>query len=283
MSKRYKPDSSYPIDLPSGEAFSFDPDAFDDAIRSQGVLFEHWRAIRCPVGMIDRHDTVRRPHEHHEGCQNGFIYTKIGVFQAVLTGNGKQPPEIRDQGRADTSTANVTFPRFYASENQDDEPQRIYLMPYDRLYYADERLLVPNWQLVEASPSGNDRLSFPPIEVLQVVDNLGRRYSPSDLEVTPQGVRWKGPNQPGFDSESDRGRVYTISFLYRPYWYVRQLAHEIRVTQVDDLLTGERRLERMPQEATVQREYIFLNQENDEQLEGDREAPGPADGSFPPR
>ena len=72
---RYKPSALYPTQFPGGEAITLDADAFDDLINSQGAMFEHWSAMRCPVGMVDKHDTMRRPHEHHENCSNGFIYT----------------------------------------------------------------------------------------------------------------------------------------------------------------------------------------------------------------
>ena len=49
---------------------SFDPDAFDDALRAQGVQYVHWRAMRCPVGLTDRY-SERRVHDDHSGCSNG--------------------------------------------------------------------------------------------------------------------------------------------------------------------------------------------------------------------
>src|SRR5258706_7722296 len=101
---RSQPQATYFTPFPEGETVDFDADAFDSAIQLKGVLFEHHKAMRCPVGIVDRDDTVRRPHEHHEGCSNGFIYTRAGVFQSLLTGNGLQS-QFRDQGLADSSTA----------------------------------------------------------------------------------------------------------------------------------------------------------------------------------
>lgn len=285
--KRYQPTANYPTEFPGGEAITFDVDAFDEAIRSQGVLFEHFAAMRCPVGMVDRDDTVRRPHEHHEGCSNGFIYTKVGSFQALLTGNGKQV-DFKDQGLGDSSTASATFPRFYAADecNPSGGAKRVYVMPFDRIYYSDERVLVPNWEIVTAHPSGNDRLMFPAVELLgQIVDSNGVRYSCGvDFSIINGGVHWLGPNRPGqnTDPEIGTGVTYALRYLYRPYWYIRQMVHEIRVTQVEDV--DGRRVEKMPQAAVVQREYVFLNQEHDEALPSDgRSYRGPSDGSLPSR
>jgi len=278
---RYKPPANIQTVLPE-VAITFDTEAFDSLIKSQGVLFQHHIAIRCPVGIIDRHDTLRRPHEHHESCQNGFIYTVVGSFQALLTGNGLNA-EFRDPGMADSSQAQASFPRFY-SEGEGDEDQRVYLAPMDRLFWADENIRVPNWELVEAHISGRDRLSFPAVSVLQVIDSRGIRYGAGDFELVGGQVHWTGDHQPGIDPETDKGRIYSIRYLYRPFFYIKTMGHEIRVTAVEDPLTGERRIEKMPQSATIVREYVFINQENDEESASTaRQHRSPASGSFGPK
>lgn len=285
MAPRYKPEQTYQTQIPTLEAFNFDVDAFDDAIRSQGVMLEHYRAMRCPVGIIDRDDTVRRPHEHHEGCSNGFIYTKVGCFQALFTGNGSSS-DSRDQGLAESSSAQITAPRFYAAPEgtpQHECKDRVLLAPYDRLYYPDASFVVGNWELVEAHPSGRDRLSFPAERITAVIDNTGKRYSDADWTVENGWLVWKGSNQPGLDSGTGKGRIYTVHFVYRPFWYVQKLNHEIRVAAIDDPELG-RISERMPQGATIQREYVYLNKEQDPVNAGDaRMHREPADGSFPAR
>lgn len=285
-SKRYSGPNNYPTAFPEGEAVTFDVDAFDDAIRSQGVLFEHHEAMRCPVGVVDRDDTLRRPHDHHEGCQNGYIYTKSGSFQALLTGNGLTA-DHKDQGQGDSSTAQMTFPRFYAPDDcHPEEERRIYVAPYDRLYYKDERILVKNWDTLEAHPSGVDRPFFPAVQVLgDIVDARGERYVCGvDFVLVGGNVHWKGAHQPGQNSEiAGKGTIFSVMYLYRPYWYVRQMVHEIRVTQVEDPEEG-RRIEKMPQAAVVQREFVFLNQERDDSSAATaRMYRQPADGGIPSR
>ena len=53
----------------------FDPEEFDVAIRGAGVGFVHYRAMKCPVGIVDRDDS-RRPHEDHSGCFNRVFFTR---------------------------------------------------------------------------------------------------------------------------------------------------------------------------------------------------------------
>lgn len=280
MSKRYVPTSVYPTLIPGGEAITFNIDAFDDAIKSQGVLFEHWRAMRCSVGMIDKHDSVRRPHEHHQNCSNGFIYTMAGEFQALLTAN-QLNKNITDIGKLDTSLATATCPRFYAESDI-----RPYLAPYDRLYYRDETILVPNWELVEASPIGLDRLAFPAVEVHDVEDSRGIKYFPGDYAIQNGQIKWLGQNQPGQDPETGKGIIYTIRYIYRPFWYIKYMIHEIRVAQAESPLTGERLLEKMPQTVMLQREYVFLNEEKDElapDASSARQQRSPSDGGFSDR
>jgi hypothetical protein len=281
MGKRYSPTQNYGTPMPTGEAITMDVDSIDDLIRSQGVMFEHWTAMRCPVGMIDRHDSLRRPHEHHEGCSNGFVYTKEGEVQALLTGNGLGV-EQKDLGVLDSSTASMTFPRFYSSEDCQEE-KRIYLAPYDRLYYKDEGILVTNWETVEAHLTGYDRLDFPPVEITRLMDNQGISYTSDDYRIVNGQIQWKGNRQPGRDPETGKGRIYSVRYRYRPHWYIKSLGHEIRTVNVDDPISGERRAEKMPQNCIVQREFIFLNQEKDESASDARQTRSPAEGGFGPK
>ena len=68
--------------FPAQEAVNLDPDAFDDAIRSQGLTFVHYRAMKCPIGVVDA-DDERHPHGDHGGCSNGFLYKVVGPLTCV--------------------------------------------------------------------------------------------------------------------------------------------------------------------------------------------------------
>lgn len=279
---RYKPGANYPTSLPPGEAVTLDPEAIDDLIRSQGVLFEHFESVRCPVGLIDKYDTMRRPHDHSgTRCSNGFLYERVGSFQGLLTGNSLNY-EFKDQGGFDSSTAQLTAPRFYAPELGQDN-KRVYLAPYDRLYYADENLLVTNWELVEASPTGLDRLLFPAVEITRIVDSQNISYCLGDYQIVEGNVKWIGSRQPGQDPETGKGRVYSVRYRYRPFWVVRVLGHELRTVNADDPLTGERKALKMQQSATLQREFLFVGSEERQtppDASSARAAREPEDGGF---
>lgn len=273
MAKK-QPDSN--VDFAGGAhaTVSFDADAFDIAIRSQGVILEHWRAVKCPVGLGDRFD-IRHTHKDGSNCSNGFFYIKAGIVTALFTGNSNRMDQ-QDYGVLDAANVNCTFARTY-----DDCDEPIDLMPNDRIYLAQEEILVPHRQLVQSHETGRDRLDFLAVKVVSIVDSDGHVHGPDDYDIVNGQIVWKNGGLP-YDPEEKKGMVYSIRFQYRPYWYVKHLPHQIRVAQVQ---TEEgRTITRMPQQAALQREYVFEKVEKDSTDPDDpRTVQGPGDDSFGPR
>ena len=257
----------------------FDPEAFDDAIRAHGASFIHWRAMRCPVGIVDLDDS-RRPDDDHSGCTNGFMYTIAGKVTCAFTGNNNQP-QMQETGILDGSSVNVTLPRFY-----DDTGLPVYIVPFDRLYLAEESIVVVEWELTEAHATGRDKLRRPAVKVQDLVDNKGIRYTEGvDFEVQQGQVVWLTQNRPQPDLQTGKGAIYAVRYLFRPYWYVKRLEHEVRVSQVDDP-EGNRHTVRMPQAVSLMREFVFEKEEKDAEAahpESYRQVKGPREGSFGPR
>jgi hypothetical protein len=271
-----KPGQIYSTDIPN-EALSFDVEAFDQALRSQGVTFIHFRAMRCPVGMIDEFD-IRRPHEDHSGCSNGFIYTKAGEITCLFTGNNTQS-QIAEVGIMDGSTVSVTLPRFY-----DNSETPLYIAPFDRLYLNEEKIVVPNWQLFRTN-GVKDKLNFLAATVQDLMDSQGKTYlSGRDFHVEAGQVAWEPSKAPGFDPESGKGLICSIRYTYRPYWYVKHLVHEVRVSQAENIYTGTREINRMPQAVVLQREYVFEKNDRDDAAPDKARQVKPPDGPrFGPR
>jgi hypothetical protein len=251
-----KPGQVLAIDLPD-MAVSFDVDQFDNAVRNHGVTFVHWRAMRCPVGMIDEHDS-RRPHEDHSGCSNGFLYTLAGEITCLFSGNGTSS-SFSEVGILDQSSVQITIPRYY-----DGTTKPVYIAPFDRLYLKEEDIVVPDWQIFRTN-GNRDKLRFQAVTVQDLVDADNRRYVLGDFSIEAGQIVWQGTNRPGVDPESGKGLICSIRFTYRPYWYVKSLIHEVRVAQAADPISGERKVQRMPQALTLQREYVFEKNENDDQ------------------
>jgi hypothetical protein len=268
------------LDLPNGVSIAFDIDAFDEAIRAHGVRFVHYRAMRNPVGMVDRNDS-RRPDPDHSGASNGMLYTKAGCFTALFTGNTKELKAWAG-GALHAGLAQITPARFY-----DTCPtERVYLQEKDRLYLETESVLVPCQQLVEVHATGRDRLQFPAQKVQDLVDAQGVRYTEGmDFDLVEGDVVWRPGKTPAPNAELNKGRVYGVRFLFRPHWYVEHMMHETRVAQWEDIL-GNRKVEPMPQAAAVQREYVYLNEKNDPEAKNQpskRQEQAPPTSQFGPR
>lgn len=261
------------LDLPEQE-IRFDVAAFDEAVKSHGIWFKHWRAMRCPGGLIDPKD-IRRPHADHAGCSNGYIYTAAGKIGCLFTGNGLSP-SAEDPGLAMSAHAQITLPRYYEGTIEE-----VTIAPFDRLFLDQKNITVSFWQLAETNQTGIDKLNFPIVKVIDLMDAHLTRYYEGDYTIQDGRIVW-GSNRPPYDAENNRGTVYSVRYTYHPYWYVIQLPHEIRVAHVEeDFLEGTRCVVRMPQFATIQREYVFENQDNDPEAVADsnkaRQIKGPSE------
>ena len=233
-----------------------DPDAFDQEIRSQGPRMRHYKALPCPLGLVDRYD-ARAVHADHDDCQNGFIYRIAGEVTCMFTGNNADKT-IRSQGELDSSVSYVTFPRFYDKSCCDSS--EIYVGVYDKLEYLEDVPHVEEKQLMQYDPKGIDRLQYPVLKVLYVEDSSGKKYTDQDFQIVNGNIKW-GSNCPGINPETNRGNVYAISYLYKPYWIIRSLTIDIRLSR-QIASDGTRYLAKMPISVIAQREFQFMNQRN---------------------
>lgn len=268
-------------DIPTVD-ISFDEEAFDRTIRSQGVRVEHLRALRCPIGMIEKGD-YRAPghgaeHADHK-CHNGFLYRSAGTVYASFLGNSKNS-KIADIGRIDGSTVTSSMTRFYEGT---ETP--VTLAVFDRIKLADKHdITVVNWEVIETHPTGTDRLRFPAVEVEFVIDANGKEYTQGqDFRLVDGDIRWI--NSPGYDPRLRKGVLYSVRYKYEPFYYVAQLIHEVRVAQKENKYTGERKIKRMPYNVVLKREINFENDRAAEEVVGVPDTPSirPAPTTFGPR
>ena len=258
------PDNHIYTDLPQVDV-AFDLEAFNEAIRAQGVKLIHLRAMRCPVGMTDLDDN-RRPHPHHESCFNGFIYERVDCITGLMTGNNKKK-SMEDVGFVDFSSVQSTFPQTY-----DDSDVNLIIAPFDRFYLNEKSANVVMWQLFKHHESGIDRLKYP-VECVQgpIIDSRGERYEEDvDFQVVQGQINWIGRRPapeidtgPGMGNGfgTDHGAVCSVRYTYRPYWYVGSIPHELRFGQVQDGF--DRKAVRAPQMCTLHREYVTQNVEKE--------------------
>lgn len=269
---------NHSIDI-SSTRISPDVDEFSSAIRDHGIVLVHYKSMRCPIGVVDRYDS-RNDHSSHDDCSNGFMYEKAGEVTALFT-NNQFNTTIQDLGNVDMGTVMVTFPRFYDSTDGKETP--VIVLPYDRFYLKDFDSYVANWQLVDSNLKGFDRLQYPATQIEFVVDSEGTRYK-QDVHFVLQdgGIRWLDKGRPPFNPKTGQSAVYSARYLYQPFYYCKNLVHEVRVVRSDDAYSGERKLTRMPYAAILQREIVFENEYRRSEKEkfDARDVKEPPNGSF---
>lgn len=259
----------FDMDLPI-EEIGFDPVAFDTMIRSNGVLMQHYRAIRCPIGITEISDT--RSHTDHSTCSNGFIYKYAGDVTVSFSSNSTTS-RLQSMGIMDGSTVQVTVPRTY-----DGRDEEFAVQIYDRLFLKELATTSVNTQLIEPHVTGTDRLQYRATSVEHIIDANGVEYSSSDFEIKDGNIVWVG-KRPPFDPTIGRGTTYSIRYRYTPFWYVDRLVHEVRVGRI--LTDNGPELARFPHGLLLKREYLFESEDRSRNTLGDdRDNKTPRSGSF---
>lgn len=257
---------------PQDNAF-FEVESFDSAIEEHGVDWIHHRALPCPIGVTDLYDI--HSHSDHDNCSNGNIYEVVGTLKGFFSGN-QSMVALEDLGILETSTAQVTLARFYTGTNDE-----VAVQPSDRFFMKDFEGARTTSQRFEHSQAESDRLNFPALQVFDVMDSHGNRYKQDHDFVLDRGqIKWVNQRRPGYDPKSERGEICSVRYSYRPFFYVKNLIHDVRVAKNLDVITGETTLVRMPYAVLLQREYIMQNEKNDDKRPDDRDVRGPRKGSF---
>lgn len=242
---------------------SFDLPRLDAFVTGLGVDFLHYRSMPSPIGKNDRGD-YRRNDGVDVITTNGMLYTCAGTFAATMTDNDRNKKRSSG-GVLDPSEARLVLPRFYNKQGTTDTAtgDRIYLMPGDRLYVADKEadVLVANAHEMDYQQDLDNEPMFPIVKLQDLRDSRNIQYTcGKDYQITDSGnIRWlSGGNNPGIDPNTGKGRIYSVRYLYKAFYYVVALPKEVRVTNVTT--NGVRAPERMSYHAIIVREYIFHNQ-----------------------
>lgn len=264
------------------ENIGFDVERFDELLRGQGVEIEIFSSTICPIDATTPDDSR---HEGHGNCSNGFLYRCEGRVLAAFVGNSGNP-NFEGYGIERDAVAYMTVPRFY--DNPPNKP--VVLGHYYRIYLADCETPVVNSEKVEHSLTGSDRLAYPAMEILRCIDNRGKEYAQgSDFNLVQGNIVWAPNRAPGFNVDLNKGEVFSVLYTYKPFFYVKHIPHEIRVTRVVDDASGEEKLVRMPYQLVLEREWAFHNQNRvPEGQSGStpptaRTLPAPRSGGFGPR
>lgn len=239
---------------------SFNLNNQDQFATGLGVQFIHYKAMPSPIGLKERGD-YRRSDSLDTISSNGMLYTASGCFTATMIGNSRK--NRLPGGLVDDSVSRLVMPRFYDKGEGVAEGDRIYLSPGDRVYIADKDadVKVVNFQRMEFEPGRDNEPMFPICQIEFITCSKGKKYEENrDFEITQEGnIRWlSSGDNPGVDPDTKKGRIYSVRYLYRAFWYILELPNEVRVTNVTT--EGVRAPERMAYHAVIQREYVYHNQ-----------------------
>jgi hypothetical protein len=237
---------------------SFDLDRLDNFVTGLGVEYLHYKCMPSPIGLKDRGD-YRRSDGVDTITSNGMIYKLAGKFTGTMTDNSRDKKR-GEAGTLDPSESRLVLPRFY-NKNDVSDGDRIYFAPGDRIYVADPLadVLVSNTQRMDYEANIDNTPMFPIVKLeLPILDSLNSEYAEGvDYSITNCGsIHWlAGGRNPGIDPQTGKGRVYSIRYLYKAYWYVTTLLKELRITNVTK--NGQRAPDRMAYHVMVMREYMF--------------------------
>lgn len=282
--------SIFKTETPPGEVVRFNIQELDELVHNHGVRLVHYKGLACPIGMNDP-DDVRIPHSDHSQCSNGFIYQKAGILRAAFIGNNNQNFQV-DFGTIWSAQANVILDRFYEEADGNSNPGDsvpVIAAHFDRLYLFEESILVPAWERFQASQSNIQRLRYPVKTVEFFLDSKGTQYLQGiDFDVDSRGwLVWRqGRPRPFYDMNAQLGQVCSIRYLYRPYWYIHDLPHDLRVVEEENDY-GDQQTVRMFQSAVLHREYFHegsaKNDPDAQHIDDLRMGQGPANGNLPPQ
>jgi len=243
---------------------SFNLLQLDNFVTSLGVDYTHYKAQPSPIGKKDIGDYRRNDGDSVDTItSNGMLYICAGKFTATTVSNTRDEKHA-PTGILDPSQARLILPRFYNAGAGQDNGSRIYLAPGDRVYISDPQadVSVSTYQEMEYDPNVENVPQFPILSMDgPIIDSRNIQYSLGvDFCITSSGnIKWHaGANNPGIDPNTGKGRIYSIRYLYKAYWYITSLPHEIRITNVTE--GAGRSPERMSYAAIITREFMYHNQ-----------------------
>lgn len=255
-----KPDAIYPVSMTSTPSPmppqipdpSIKGKSFDQLMNNRGIRFLHKRAVPCP-NLRSLDDGTHDP--NCPFCDNSGILRYgereiIGVFQS----NSLQKL-FEQQGMWEIGAAVVTLPAEYEDGTQAD------FNTFDQLVVTDFEVRL--WEQKEFEPRANNRqrLRYPigegGIDFMSSVESgqLVVYEAGVDFNIVDGEIEWVSGKEPGYDTATEIGSVFTVAYFANPVYNVLQHMRELRVTQ-EMQPDGTKIARRLPQEILVRRDFL---------------------------
>jgi hypothetical protein len=240
------------------------------------MIFNHYIAIPNPIYEVNLGDLRRTfPEKDFKGdkqfdfVENGFLYKFAGQVWAIFQGNNKKFADI-SSGLYGQSGAFATFNRYYRSSNK-----YVSLAEYDKLIpcISGKEFFSVNHEKTQVNLTGINRLQFKATEIEMVVDSSGRIYYEGiEFNLVDGYIKWiDNTDRPSLDPNSGKGRVMSVRYRYKPTFYVKMLAHDIRMHAaldsqgepsyaIETLPNGDIQYKPGPISANLVADFVFLDQ-----------------------
>jgi len=234
-------------------------------IANQGILFAHWYCVPDPLfqheigdvrhsfGVEDGFQQVQDSDRFHR--ENGFLYVKSKYIYGTFMGNAKDLKHVA-AGLYGSSGATISLNRFYQNTEE-----KIHISENDKLIPVDlkDEFFSVNWQKFTHNPTGIDRLEFKACQVIFLIDSDGIQYLRGrDFEIVNGYIKWiDGADRPGLDKLTGKGKVCSIRYTYKPYYYIKTVLHDIRIRPMMTI-DGDIEPKAGPVLAQVQADWIYL-------------------------
>jgi hypothetical protein len=259
-------------------------------IANWGIRFKHFIALPDPLFQKEI-GALRMSHDQEENYQfitdtddfyreNGFLYVFQGYVYGVFTSNKKDLLSIA-ASLENYSGAMLSVNRYY-----ENSPDYCRIAEYDKLIPCDlpEEFHTVQWEKFNASRTNVDRLMFKVCRVQFLIDSDGVRYAQDqDFIITDKGViQWNEGAGPGSDTTTGIGKVCSVRYEYKPYFYCKSVLKDIRFwPSLGESGGPESRT--APQLVLVQSDWIFLDRRNANENDAEVQLNAEDGGNFGPR
>lgn len=248
---------SYPSAMP---VFIPDPSlkgvSFDQLLQNRGVRFVHKLAAPCP-NLKTLYDN-----NHNPNCPvcdgNGMFYYREKEIYGVFYSNSIEK-NFEMQGIWEMGSAVVTLPTEYPDGTQAE------FNTFDQLVIPD--FTVRLWELKEYEVRANkqQRLRYPisSIDYIAAVNNgtLTPYVEGVNYNIVNGNIQWIAGGEPAYDDVNEIGEVFVIVYFANPVYNVLQHMRELRISQ--ELIAGQKKPIRLPQQVLVKRDFLLNKPETD--------------------
>jgi hypothetical protein len=255
-------------------------DAENNFISGLGILFDHYIAIPN-VLWEDTQGDIRRSFGEEGGNQfgldqkfafieNNFVYKYAGQVWGIFQGNTKDFRDLAN-GLYSESGAFVTFNRYYRNCDK-----YITMAEFDKLIpsVSGEQFFSVNWEKTVANSVGRNRLQYRAVKITNVIDTRGVEYVEGKDFVNDCGdlvwLNTPDASRPGINPKTGKGYLIAVRYTYKPWFYVKFLAHDVRISRSFDSVTGDYEspvdenghlaYRPGPMAANIVSEYVFRDQ-----------------------